>query len=685
VADILVTRVATGVTKVVASGGSYNLSPAWSPDGRYVAFASNREARNRLELWTWEVKTGSLRRISGADILPRQLQWTPDSRKIVTTGVSAVSSAIEKRGCETDAGAEPKILPGHAASASVIIYESEHKAQGTNAPSSDPWSLDILLSDLLIVDVHSGQTKVLDHGDRITTFKLSPDGTQVAFTVWKKFERAGSQQILHDLDIASLATGMTSVLAKDIRLDLNPNGSFSWSPDGSRLAYQIGGLLEDKHDCYVVGLSSGAAHRIIGFPQGKARTVLFAPAWASDGKNIYTVIDDAIWRASSEGGKASRVADVPGRHLVRLMTQDDGSLWVLDGGRSAVVVTDDEVARQDGFYRVDLTTGQPTVLLENGQHFWDPQVDGYLKVAPDGRTFLYSAQDAAQPVDLWIGDGRLTNPRRLTHVNPQYESYQLGTKRSIHWLSLDGQMLTGLLLLPPNYKEGTKYPMIVNVYGGVSPHYNDFGFMNHAPINAHLLATRGYVVFMPDAPQRLGTPMLDLAKTILPGINKIIEMGVADPKHLGIMGHSYGGYSVLSLLVQTPRFGAAVMADGFGDLISAYGQMDAKGAAFQTSITEYGQGLMGATPWESRDKYVENSPVFYLNRIETPLLITHGSEDTVVAPFLGDEVFVGMRRLGKETVYLKYAGEGHSPSYWSYANRIDFCNRVIAWFEGHLH
>ena len=94
---------------------------------------------------------------------------------------------------------------------------------------------------------------------------------------------------------------------------------------------------------------------------------------------------------------------------------------------------------------------------------------------------------------------------------------------------------------------------------------------------------------------------------------------------------------------------------------------------------------MGATPWESRDKYVENSPVFYLNRIETPLLITHGSEDTVVSPFLGDEVYVGMRRLGKETVYLKYAGEGHSPSYWSYANRIDFCNRVIAWFEGHLH
>jgi dipeptidyl aminopeptidase/acylaminoacyl peptidase len=171
----------------------------------------------------------------------------------------------------------------------------------------------------------------------------------------------------------------------------------------------------------------------------------------------------------------------------------------------------------------------------------------------------------------------------------------------------------------------------------------------------------------------------------LPGINKVVEMGIADPKRLGLMGHSYGGYSVLSLLVQTPRFAAAVASAGIGDLMSAYGQMNAQGAAFQTSITERGQGLMGATPWEARDRYVENSPVFYLNRIITPLLIAHGSDDTNVAPFLSDEVFVGMRRLGKESVYLKYSGEGHSILSWSYANRLDFCNRLIAWFELHLN
>src|SRR5260370_19550185 len=108
-----------------------------------------------------------------------------------------------------------------------------------------------------------------------------------------------------------------------------------------------------------------------------------------------------------------------------------------------------------------------------------------------------------------------------------------------------------------------------------------------------MLATRGYAVLLPDAPQHLGTPMLDLAKTILPGVDKVISMGIADPDRLGVMGHSYGGYSVLSLIVQTVRFKAALEADGMGDLISGYGQMQRDGTAFLTSVIEQDQSLAG--------------------------------------------------------------------------------------------
>jgi dipeptidyl aminopeptidase/acylaminoacyl peptidase len=178
--------------------------------------------------------------------------------------------------------------------------------------------------------------------------------------------------------------------------------------------------------------------------------------------------------------------------------------------------------------------------------------------------------------------------------------------------------------------------------------------------------------------------MVDLAKTVLPGVNAIIEMGIADPDRLGVMGHSNGGYSTLGLITQTKRFKAAMEADGMADLLAEYGEMDQAGTAFGTSNLEHGQDALGGTPWEVRERYIENSPIFYLDRVATPLMIVHGSKDRAVSAYLGDEVFVDVRRLGKEVEYAKYEGEEHSPSYWSYANQVDFCNRVIAWFDRFL-
>lgn len=537
--------------------------------------------------------------------------------------------------------------------------------------------------DLVAFDVSTGRARILDEEGHLVTFALSPDSSRIAFTSAKRFERAGSQQVLYDLNTIVLVTGQKSTVARDTHFALLGN-SFTWSPDGSRLAYQTDGSLEEKNDCYIADVGAEDAPRnITAFPPGNpGARWSFAPVWDSAGQTIYIIRDDAVWKVPVKGGKVSRLGRIPGRRSVRLISQDDGSLWSTDGGRSATVVTNDSDKRQDGFYKIDLTTGESSVLLENGSHYWEFSIERYLKVAPNGRAFLYSAQDLEHPADLWISDADFAHPRRVSHVNPAMDHYGMGRQKLIQWLSLDGEMLRGFLILPPDFEDGKKYPMIVSVYGGQFSS-STFGFMP-AVINMQLLATRGYVVFEPDAPQRLGTPMLDLAKTVLPGVNKVIEMGIADPKRLGVIGHSYGGYSVLSLLVQTPRFSAAVMSAGYGDLISEYGQMDEKGSALQTSILEQGPGLIGGTPWEYRDRYIENSPILHLDRIQTPLLIAHGGGDTNVAPFLADEVFVGMRRLGKEVVYAKYAGEGHSPLYWSYPSQLDFCTRVISWFDAHL-
>jgi len=160
-------------------------------------------------------------------------------------------------------------------------------------------------------------------------------------------------------------------------------------------------------------------------------------------------------------------------------------------------------------------------------------------------------------------------------------------------------------------------------------------------------------------------------------------MGIADSEHLGIMGHSAGGYSTLALIVQTTRFKAAVEVDGMADLVGFHGEMNKNGTTYGIGIVEQNLDAIGGTPWQFRDRYIENSPIFYFDRIETPLLIVHGSEDQSVASFLGDQVFVALRRLGKEVEYAKYENAGHFPDN-SYSNELDFCNRMIFWFDEHL-
>jgi len=180
--------------------------------------------------------------------------------------------------------------------------------------------------------------------------------------------------------------------------------------------------------------------------------------------------------------------------------------------------------------------------------------------------------------------------------------------------------------------------------------------------------------------------MLDLAKAVLPGINRVIDLGIADPNRLDVIGHSYGGYSALSLTVLTSRFKAAIELDGIGDLLSFYGEMNEDGAAFGVAVSEQGQGAMGGTPWDHRDMFVENSPFFYFDRIRTPVLVVQGTKDDAVAPFLGDQIFVALRRLGKEVEYAKYEGEDHSPAQqWSYSNQVDLWNRMLRWWDEHLN
>jgi dipeptidyl aminopeptidase/acylaminoacyl peptidase len=686
--EVFVANLTGGGTRNLTGCEGESWSPQWSPDGRYLAFVSDRDGSGLAKLWLWDRKTDKFRKLSDENVRTEQhhIRWLRSGRGVLVTVLpDGMTSAEFARRLSAPAHDNQSIVPG----SSAMVYRSESGNDGeSRAPASDSWNLDSYLADLAVVDVETSKLKRLTRNEHVGSYALSPDGNYLAFTSPQKFESAGSQQILWNLQLVSLMTHETRTLASDLRLEFD-GSPFSWSPDGTQLAYLTTGMETDKNgtsDCFLVDVKGGTPRNITNFPKANLHSSTRRVLWSGGTDWVFFLREGTVWKASTRGNGPVALPAIPHHKIVEIVADDDSIVSSAGGASEILVLTDDELNHQSGFYSINLASGASETEMETGKCYTCVAVEPHVDVAPNGQQFAFFSEDAEHPSDLWTADQTFRNVRRITQLNPQLGKHQLGTAKLIDWRDLDGNPLRGTLLLPADYQVGKRYPLIAYVYGGSrgSRYVNHFGCASVEILNLQVLATRGFAVLFPDAPQRLGTPMIDLAKTILPAVNEVIRLGIADANRIGIFGHSYGGYSVLSLTVQTNRFKAAVMVDGKGDLVAEYGSMTKDGSTFGLSINEEGQGLMGGTPWQYRDRYIENSPIFFLDRIETPLLIIHGAEDQAVPAFLADEIFVDLRRLGKTVEYAKYTGEGHVPGLWSDANRLDYYQRVISWFQRYL-
>lgn len=681
--DIWITDTATGVSRNLTKGQGTSWAPVWSPNGKYLAFYSDRDGV--AALWIRERTSGAMRKASNAIVRSRTEtavpRWTPDSKKLVirvlpkditsTDAKARRSKPARDTGSSSHASKEP--------GSTVVLFSS--KPTDSPRTEQEKTSNDLIAqaADLAVVNIETKETKHIASGLVSEGYWLSPDGANVAVLNFKRRVSQSNLQSLFDLIIISLIDGRTRTLATEFGSDvLIP---ISWSPDGKSIAYMTAGP-NAKNDCWVVSLTGGEPRNLTPgqHPRFDSTFLYRGPLWDANGENIYLLSSAAVWRTSVANPTAEQIATIPGRTLRHVVSQNGRTIWT-PKPNTIVVVTRADESRQEGFFAIDLSTGKHEKLLEQNKSYgFVPPLR--IAVSADQQRLVYTSQSADEPEDIWTTGAGQFSPKRVTHINPVFDQYVMGQSRLIEWQTLNGQRVHGALLLPAGYTLGNRYPLIVYQYPGSmwSTHGNLFGFnpFSSAVENWQFFATRGYAVLLADVPARPETYMRDIAAAILPGVDKVIEMGICDPERTGITGQSNGGYGVLSLIVQTNRFKAAVDRMGPGNLISQYTQMSETGASIYTA--EMVQRT-GGSLWEKREKFIENSPIFFFDKVQTPLLIIQGTADRQVMAARSDEVFVSLRFLGKEVEYARYEGESHGVSAWSFANQVDYLNRVIAWFD----
>jgi dipeptidyl aminopeptidase/acylaminoacyl peptidase len=287
--------------------------------------------------------------------------------------------------------------------------------------------------------------------------------------------------------------------------------------------------------------------------------------------------------------------------------------------------------------------------------------------------------------DLWTSDLTFQNIRKITDANPQQKDYLWGTVEMVNWKDFKGVEQKGLLYKPENFDSTKKYPMITYFYEKYTDKFHTHYIPNpsRSVINFPLYNSNGYIVFIPDITYEIGHPGKSAYNTILSGAQYLADTySYIDRDNIGLQGQSWGGYQSAYMVTQTDFFKCAMAGAPVANMTSAYGGIRWESGVNRIFQYEHEQSRIGGTLWEKFDLYVENSPLFFADKVNTPLLIMANDADGAVPWQQGIEYFVSLRRLDKVVYMLTYNGDEHNLMKWP--NRVDLSIRMKEFFDYYL-
>jgi len=356
----------------------------------------------------------------------------------------------------------------------------------------------------------------------------------------------------------------------------------------------------------------------------------------------------------------------------------EAELRAFDPATPLTVRAFDNVSKAAGFYRERLGVTSAPERIVMAPKSWP-----VYEKARRADQVLVARADYREFPNLWTGRA-LDQLTQISDVMPEQARYRWGNVQLVTWANLDGVPMEGLLFTPEGFDSTKAYPMVTYFYEQLSDGLHSYVRpAGRNTINPVVYTSLGYLVFMPNIHYTPGYPGPSAVKAIVPGVQSLIARGIADPKRQGISGQSWGGYQTSYVITQTSLFAAAVPNATVVNMTSAYGGIRWESGVERAIVNyERGQSRIGGSLWEYPERYLENSPLFFLDRVTTPILFMANDADGAVPWYQGIEYFVAMRRLGKEAYMLNYNGDAHNPR--KYANQKDVDRRMQEFFAAKL-
>ena len=382
-----------------------------------------------------------------------------------------------------------------------------------------------------------------------------------------------------------------------------------------------------------------------------------AGGWTANDASLLLYDQFDVWEVKPDGTGARMLTAGEGRKQrlsFRYRSLDPEETTIPTNKPLLLAATNDDT-RATGFYRASFTgTGAPEKIVMLDKAF------GPVTKAEKADTVVFTLSRFEEFPNLWVSDTTFRNMQKVSDANPQQSQFVWGRSELIEYINADGKRLRAILTKPDNFDPNKKYPLMVYIYEELTQGLHSYSAPNvGTSINIPRYVSNGYVMLRPDIVYTTGYPGEAAEKCVIPAVNTVVAMGFIDPKRVGIQGHSWGGYQITHLITRTNMFAAVEAGASVSNMISAYGGIRWGTGMVREFQYEKTQSRIGAPPWDAPLQFIENSPIFWVKKIQTPYLTIHNDADDAVPWYQGIEFNTAMRRLGKEAYMFSYNGEPH--------------------------